>query len=318
MQFESGRYNEALAAYKQAYTLEPAVQAYRYFYGESGRLAGQPVELPPLASTEPPSSETAPTETAPTETASPVAPPVETAPTEAVTPSTPAPDTTDTATAQAPAAPPTPAPVEPTPPVVAPPTPTPPTPAPALPVQAAAPAPKPAPESSGGPALVLLDVTRTFGTASTADNGAVSFFKSASNLSQNLKAPVNYAGGTLYQRAEVLEKPGGDPVHLQVCLVPNDDISVKPTCSDASTLSFSSTGPVEDEQSLTSFTQYDAVDWSRGVSNLMVIVKDANGNPIDPGYADFSEADLARYYPLKIRYSAVLVPAGGRFPGWPQ
>ena len=164
---------------------------------------------------------------------------------------------------------------------------------------------------------MLLDVTRTFGAGGTAESGAVSFFKSASNLSQDLQAPVDYAGGTLYQRAEVLEKASGDPVRLQFCLVPNDDISVKPACSDASSLSFSSTGTVESKQSLTSLSQYGAIDWSRGVSNLMIIVKDANGNPVDLGYADFSEEDLARYYPLKIRYSAVLVPAGGSFPGWP-
>ncbi|CAN5902554.1 hypothetical protein BH24DEI2_BH24DEI2_28180 [soil metagenome] len=161
-------------------------------------------------------------------------------------------------------------------------------------------------------------MTRTFGAGGTAESGAVSFFKSASNLSQNLEAPVDYVGGTLYQRAEVMEKPGDAPVRLQFCLVPNDDISVKPACSDAANLSFSDTGAVESKQALSSLAQYSAVDWSRGVSNLMVIVKDAGGNPIDLGYADFSEADLAQYYPLKIRYSAVLVPAGGSFPGWPQ
>ncbi len=338
VRFESGAYPEALAAYRRAYTLQPDVEAYRYFYQESGRLAGQPVELPPLASneavpaetTETTSAETGADQTGATETAS-----TETAPAEAVTPPTPAPETaTNTAlpaettpaettpaeTAPAPPVPPVPAPAEPTPPVVVQPEPepAPPAPAPAPPTQAVAPpAPAPAPAASGGPALVLLDVTRTFGTDSAADNGAVSFFKSASNLSQNLEAPVDYAGGTLYQRAEVLEKPGGDPVQLQVCLVP-DDISVKPACSDASGLSFSSAGAVEDEQTLSSFSQYGAVDWGRGVSNLMVIVKDANGNPVDLGYADFTEEELARYYPLKIRYSAVLVPAGGRFPGWPE
>ncbi len=308
VRFESGGYEEATAAYRRAYTLQPAVDAYRYFYQESGRLAGQTVELPPVATTETPAE--APTEAA-TEPAS-----TETTPAapEAVTPPAPVPSPA--------AQPPTPA--ETAPPVVAQPAAPPaaaPTPAPAPPTEAAAPptppAP-PAPAANSGPALVLLDVTRTFGAGGTAESGAVSFFKSASNLSQNLEAPVNYAGGTLYQRAEVLKKPGNEPVRLQFCLVPNDDISVKPACSDAADLSFSDTGAVESKQELTSLSQYSAVDWSRGVSNLMVIVKDANGNPVDLGYADFSEADLARYYPLEIRYSAVLVPAGGRFPGWPQ
>ena len=329
VRFESGNYAEALAAYQRAYTLEPTAQAYRYFYQESGRLAGQTVELPPVATTETP-AEATPTEATSTEiptTEPPVAEAVpETtpaeatpaAPAEAATPPAPPPETQ----AAQPPAPNT------APPVVAqpaPPTPAPaPAPAPAPPAQAAAPpapAPQPAPAApaaSGGPALVLLDVTRTFGGGGTAESGAVSFFKSASNLSQDLEAPVDYAGGTLYQRAEVMEKPSDEPVRLQFCLVPNDDISVKPACSDAANLSFSDTGAVESKQALSSLSQYGDVDWSRGVSNLMVIVKDANGDPVDLGYADFSEADLARYYPLKLRFSAVLVPAGGDFPGWPE
>lgn len=164
---------------------------------------------------------------------------------------------------------------------------------------------------------MLLDVTRTLGTSDTADSGAISFYKSASDILKNLRSPVDYAGGTLYQKVEVLEKPSDELIQLQLCLVPNDDISVKPACSNASSLSFQTEGATQSQQALSSFAQFSGVDFSRGVSNLMMIAKDSSGNPIDPAYANLTQADLARYYPLKLRYSAVLVPAGGSFPGWP-
>ena len=163
----------------------------------------------------------------------------------------------------------------------------------------------------------MLDVTRTLGTTGNADSGAISFYKSASDILKNLRSPVDYAGGTLYQKVEVLEKPSDELVQLQLCLVPNDDISVKPACSSASALSFQNEGAAESQQALNSFAQYGGVDFSRGISNLMMIAKDSAGNPIDPAYANLTQEDLARYYPLTLRYSAVLVPAGGSFPGWP-
>lgn len=314
--FEAERYTQAYAAFADAYRLEPGSDAYRYFYNEAGRLSGQNVALAepspnePLAQEPSPSTESAPTTPAPT------------TPTEAQTPPAPAEPETQT---------PTPTPTEPPAPAApteAAPEPTPPTPpAPAPEVQAEAPAPPappptPAPTpvtptATSGPALVLLDVTRTLGSSGAGESGAISFFKSASDLSSNLRTPVDYASGTLYQRVEVLEKPSGEPVQLQMCLVPNDDISVRPTCSSAAQLSFTSDGTYEAQQPLNSFSQYGGIDFSKGVSNLMVIAKNAAGEPIDPAYANVTEADLAAYYPMTLRYSAVLVPAGGSFPGWP-
>lgn len=313
--FESSDYSEAYSAFSRAYGLEPASEAYRYFYAEAGRLAGATVSVPPTTTAEPLPTPEVSTQVPSTPPApEPPAPPV---PEEPATPEPPV-------IAQVPPAPapePTPAPEPETPPAPeptpAPPPPPDPTPEPTPPAPAPSPAPEPNPAPSGGPALVLLDVTRTLGLSEGADSGAISFYKSASDLLKNLRSPVDYAGGTLYQRVEVLEKPGNETVQLQLCLVPNDDISVKPACSSASALSFEGEGTTESQQTISSFAQVGGVDFSRGVSNLMMIAKDSAGNPIDPAYANLTQEDLARYYPLKLRYSAVLVPAGGSFPGWP-
>ena len=309
--FENSNYTEAVSAYERAYDLNPSEQAYRYFYQESGRLADVAVELEP-----------APADTAnePDTTPPPVAEqPAELEPEAAApAPEAPAPAPEPETTAAVPEPEPEPAPTPPAPTPPAPPAPEAPAePEPAPELVEPEPAPEPVePTEPDAPALVLLDVTRTLGSSATGESGAISFFKSASDLLTNLRSPVDYAGGTLYQKVEVLEKPSDAPVQLQVCLVPNDDISVKPSCSSASQLSFTGTGSFEAQQALESFTQYDAIDWDRGISNLMLLLKDASGNPIDPAYSGVSSEELSRYYPLEVRYSAVLVPAGGSFPGW--
>ena len=336
MNFETGSYAEAVEAYGRAHDLEPSEQAYRYFYSESGRRADVEVELEPTEAPDDTTTAEQPTEAPEPETTAPETTASETTAPEATTPETEpetpaAPETTAVVPTSAPE--PAPAPTPPTPAPEPEPAPTPPTPEPlAEPEPAPEPVePEPAPEptpapaepeltepepASDAPALVLLDVTRTLGASATGESGAISFFKSASDLLTDLRSPVDYAGGTLYQKVEVLEKPSDAPVQLQVCLVPNDNISVKPSCSSASQLSFTGTGSFEAQQALSSFSQYDAVDWNRGISNLMLLVKDASGNPIDPAYSGVSDEELSRYYPLEVRYSAVLVPAGGSFPGW--
>ena len=323
MNFETGSYAEAVEAYSRAHNLEPSEQAYRYFYRESGRLADVAVELEPTQAPDETTTAEQPTEAPEPEAAEPKA----TVPEAPETETSPAPETTAVVPTSAPEPAPTPAPPAPTPepePAPTPPAPEPPAePAPAPEPVEPEPAPAPAepeltePEPAlDAPALVLLDVTRTLGASATGESGAISFFKSASDLLTNLRSPVDYAGGTLYQKVEVLEKPSDAQVQLQVCLVPNDNISVKPSCSSASQLSFTGTGSFEAQQALPSFSQYDAINWNRGISNLMLLVKDANGNPIDPAYSGVSDEELSRYYPLEVRYSAVLVPAGGSFPGW--
>ena len=362
--FEANAYRDAYDAFARANRLEPSSEAYRYFYGESARLAGvAPPALPPVAGAPqapetpappaaPPTTQTPPATEDPTVpptppvvaeppplpseplAATPPAPPPEPEPEtlppapepepEAPPPAPPAPEPAPEVEAAAPPTPPTPTPPAPEPPVAQAPPPVAAPPVPPAPPVEAQPEPEPEPEvsssegpPSGGPALVLLDVTRTFGAGGAAESKAISFFKSASDLFKDLRAPVNYAGGTVHQRVEVLEKDTGEPVQLQLCFVPNDDISVNPACSNASNLSFSGTGTAEAQQPLSSFGAYGGVDWERGVTNLMLLVKDSSGNPIDPAYANITRADLERYFPITLRYSAVLVPVGGSFPGWP-
>jgi tetratricopeptide (TPR) repeat protein len=165
--------------------------------------------------------------------------------------------------------------------------------------------------------LILLNTTYTYERPAIEDSGAVSFFAASEEVRQNWQTPTNYAAGVVYQRLEVSRKPSNEIVTYQLCLVPNDDISVKPTCSRARGLEFKDIGVYEAQQSLSEFYQYSNIDWRKGISNLMVILRDENGNPIDAAFARESGHDLDLYYPMNVRYSVVLVPPGGKFRGWP-
>ena len=165
--------------------------------------------------------------------------------------------------------------------------------------------------------LVLLNTTYTYERPDVEDSGAVSFFVASEEAQRSWQTPTNYAEGVIYQRLEVSGKPSNEIVTYQLCLVPNDDISVKPTCSHAEELEFKDIGVYESQQPLNEFYQYDNIDWRKGISNLMVILRDENGNPIDTAFARDSGRNLDLYYPMNVRYSVVLVPPGGSFLGWP-
>jgi tetratricopeptide (TPR) repeat protein len=161
--------------------------------------------------------------------------------------------------------------------------------------------------------LVLLETTYTHLEDDTGI-AAFMFFEAADHLDVNLSE--GYATGTLYQRLEVIQKPSEEKVSYQFCIIGNDDITVKPTCSDTDSLSFMKAGVYETSQALASFTDYKDVDWRKGMSEFILILRDKYGNPINDESG--ANSDLALFYPTKVRYSAMLVPEGGTFPGWSE
>ena len=106
-------------------------------------------------------------------------------------------------------------------------------------------------------------------------------------------------------------------MQYQLCLVPKD-ISVAPACSSAS-LTFSSPGVYEATQALSTFSNYGSVNWASGIDDIMLVVKDEQGRPVDNAYflsSDAASLDLNQYFPMNVRYAAVIVPPGGSFQGW--
>jgi tetratricopeptide (TPR) repeat protein len=168
---------------------------------------------------------------------------------------------------------------------------------------------------TGGEALKLLNIQHQYQVFPSGQS-AITFFSSPNIMRQDWFAPVNYANGTIYQRLEVLAKPTDELIFYQLCLVPNDDISIKPACSRASGLTLTKEGVYEFTQPLSSFYEYYNIDWSRGISSLMVIVRDKNGQTIDSISAERNGKALEAYFPMQVNYSVALVPSGGTFQGW--
>lgn len=180
--------------------------------------------------------------------------------------------------------------------------------------------PEPAPVAApAGPALSLLDTTLSPRAPAAGGEGAFTFLAAPAAAVGNLDEPFDYGAGTLHLRVEVVEKPTSDPVLLQLCLVPDDLITVAPACSSAANLRLTGPGVVTATQSVTGMEGSAAVDWSQGMSQMIVVLRDTNGLPLDPRYATDESGrplDVSFYYPLTLRINAVLIPAGGAFGGW--
>ena len=299
-----GRFEEAQEAFERTLALRPEDPA------ASAGLARAAAGI--AAQAAPPTVAEAPAPPAPAPTPEPPAPPPPTEPQPVPEPAPepqpepepePTPTPAEPVVPAPPAAPETPPDPEPTP-----------TPAPSPP-PAPEPTPPPAPPPAAGQVLALD--TRIVHRAANAGGSGAFTFVDAPELGRDLSA---YAGGSLHVRVEVIDAPSDDPVRYQVCLVPFD-IAIAPACSDASRLLLGPSGAFEIVQPLTTLSGSDRIEWRRGITSVMLIVRDEGGTPIDERSivvdGERREIDLARYYPRTVRVQAVLVAPGASFAGWP-
>lgn len=182
-----------------------------------------------------------------------------------------------------------------------------------------APEPEPQPDPApGGSTLALTDVQLTASRASEGGQGAFVFLAPQTAANRNLRTPVAYGSGTLHVQVQVGSRPTTEPVALQFCIVPADFSVVSPLCTDTSALLLPTSGTVTATALLTDLSAGE-VDWSQGISQLLVVLRDGLGRPLDDRYtreADGSPIDLTPYFPLELHVRAALVPPGGSFAGW--
>ena len=173
--------------------------------------------------------------------------------------------------------------------------------------------------TSDGPTIALLDTTLTPRASEAGGEGAFNFLDAPAAVIGNLDAPYDYSQGTLHVQVQVLEKPTDDPILMQICLVPDDLITVSPACSDASMVRLSAEGTVTATQNVGALEGANAIDWSQGMSQLLVVFRDTQGRPLDSRYAldeNGVPLDVAAFYPMNLHVRAALVPAGAAFSGW--
>ena len=286
------RYEDAVDAFEQLLALRPDDAATREAL-ERAVVGAEARATPPVLAPAPPAP----------------------APVPAPAPAPPPPPT-----AQAPTPPPAPAPEPPAPPPVAPEPPAPPAPEPPPPPPPAPPAPTPEPASptaqpGGAGQLVALDTRIVHRAAGLGGSGAFTFVVTPA-LDRDLAA---YAEGSLHVRVDGIEAPGEDPVQYQVCLVPSD-IAIAPACTEAGRLVLGQTGAFTLAQPIASLSGSDRVDWRRGISSVMLIMRDASGTPLDEqaltAAGERRSIAVERYYPRTVHVQVVLVAAGASFAGW--
>jgi hypothetical protein len=128
--------------------------------------------------------------------------------------------------------------------------------------------------------------------------------------------PINYAGGTIHLRLEVRNQPQPQSMRLQICWWQDG----RESCTRAGKI-------VGQPGAVTTWSQPVArlwslndtpIDWSQPRSHG-IFVRDAD-NDIVSDYGDWNWAghDPADWFPLDVRFTAVVVEAGGTFSGWDQ
>ncbi len=172
------------------------------------------------------------------------------------------------------------------------------------------------PDALASSNLLVLDATYTHDTGTM----AFSFFDLPDGFPADLTSPIDYAAGTLYERLEVIDKPSDKGVTYQLCFFQDAHTSDNHACVAQSGLAFSAPGAYEYSQEMTTIWQYGVIEWQRTLLDVMLVVKDGGGHPVDTRYGfdqDWDGSpDLGLYYPMEVHYTAVIVPPGETFPGW--
>jgi len=152
---------------------------------------------------------------------------------------------------------------------------------------------------------------------------AFKFFQMPSSNPSNWTSPINYAGGTLYQRIQIISKPTTTPVRYAMCMFQDQVLAPRHACGDLSLIAFTGPGTYYSSQSMSTFYQYDtAIDWTRKPHVIMLHMTDNNNHQTD-SYPDFMNLwygtpNWSLYYPMTLRYTAIVVPPGGGAPIWPN
>ncbi|HSC89559.1 MAG TPA: hypothetical protein VLC09_19890 [Polyangiaceae bacterium] len=121
--------------------------------------------------------------------------------------------------------------------------------------------------------------------------------------------PVDYRHGKVRLRLEVLEKPAGDePTQWSICYVPV--VGIGPGYGCTGTGIYQKAGVLEVEQSMTEFWQNDAIDWSHGIREIHLVMKDANS---DQGHVH-RRSDPERFFPTRVRLVMTQVSAPEQAP----
>jgi hypothetical protein len=117
---------------------------------------------------------------------------------------------------------------------------------------------------------------------------------------------VDYRNGTVHLRLEVLEKPpGGQPTSWSVCYIPNKGLQHGYGC--IGTGAYKEKGVIEKDLSMTTFWQNDNIDWTQGIKEMHLVIKD------DHNMHAHKLPDPEKFFPTKVRMTLVQVSKGSTY-----
>jgi len=126
--------------------------------------------------------------------------------------------------------------------------------------------------------------------------------------------PINYAGGTIHLRIEVRSQPQPQSMRLQICWWQDG----RETCTRAGKIAGQPGAVTTWSQNVARMWSLNdvAIDWTRPRDNGIVVRDGDNDIVSDYGDWNWGGHDPDDWFPLDVRFTAVVVEAGGTFSGW--
>lgn len=126
--------------------------------------------------------------------------------------------------------------------------------------------------------------------------------------------PINFAQGTIYMRIEVRSQPRPQDMRLQICWWQDG----REACTRAWPIRGERGAVVTWSQSIPKLWALNEqpIDWTRPRANGIVI-KDADGDMVsDYGDWNWGGHNPNEWFPLDVRFTAIVVEKGASFSGW--
>lgn len=129
--------------------------------------------------------------------------------------------------------------------------------------------------------------------------------------------PIDFAGGTLYFRAEIYDQPVPKEMKLGLCFWQNG--TTLENCGPNGSLTGEPGTILTWSVEVSKMYKKNGlpIDWSSPRSRVRVAIKTKNGVPVsDIGDWNWGGDDPDEWYPLNMRFTAVVVEKGASFSGW--
>lgn len=167
-----------------------------------------------------------------------------------------------------------------------------------------------------GEEMLIFDLNRSVTAAD--DHGIPQDQPPAPSTNGDWTTPINFAQGTIHLRAEIFGQPIAQPMNLQFCFGQQIDTDVRQACVPASYVVGNAGAVITWSANVQDMWQLgNPVDWTVPRDWNGVVIKNRAGQPVsDLQGWNWSGEDPDLWYPLDMRFMAVVVEQGATFTGW--